>query len=135
MQERELGTTCCLLPAASRRQLVHLLACLLTRKLLLPARIDCLVSPLYRKRKLMTPMEAKEVLGMCVGECKRQAVEATKLNVRQPQHRPTCCMYSSRDSFINRDTSVLFVRRRRSLRGLAVWRSCRPTSAKSTILY
>ena len=39
-------------------------------------RVDCLVSPLYRKRKLMAPDEAKEVLGMCVDECKRQATEA-----------------------------------------------------------
>ena len=38
--------------------------------------MDCLVSPLYRKRKLMAPDEAKEVLGMCVDECKRQATEA-----------------------------------------------------------
>jgi hypothetical protein len=57
-------------------------AVFLTARCVQAARIDCLVSPLYRKRKLMTPMEAKEVLGMCVGECKRQAVEATKLNVR-----------------------------------------------------
>ena len=46
------------------------------------ARVDCLVSPLYRKRKLMTDMEAKELLGMCMGECKRQAVDTAKQTVR-----------------------------------------------------
>ena len=46
------------------------------------ARVDCLVSPLYRKRKLMNLTEAKELLGMCINECKRQALETAKQAVR-----------------------------------------------------
>jgi len=30
----------------------------------------------------MTDMEAKELLGMCMGECKRQAVDTAKQTVR-----------------------------------------------------
>lgn len=48
------------------------------------ARVDCLVSPLYRKRKLMNNTEAKELLGMCISECKRQAIDTAKQTVRVP---------------------------------------------------
>lgn len=55
------------------------------------ARVDCLVSPLYRKRKLMTNTEAKELLGMCISECKRQAVDTAKQPVRALR-RPLICI-------------------------------------------
>lgn len=58
------------------------------------ARVDCLVSPLYRKRKLMNNTEAKELLGMCISECKRQAIDTAKQAVRSPSG--FCCEASLR---------------------------------------
>ena len=79
-------TLCSLLPASMcvdgrHSQVTALLPALLRQECEL-ARVDCLVSPLYRKRKLMNMTEAKELLGMCINECKRQALETAKQAVR-----------------------------------------------------
>ena len=74
--------------AAHRHRVVRLPVSLLQETEL--ARVDCLVSPLYRKRKLMNNAEAKELLGMCISECKRQAVDTAKQSVR-PMYCSVLC--------------------------------------------
>ena len=100
---------CSLLPASMcvdgrHSQVTALLPALLRQECEL-ARVDCLVSPLYRKRKLMNMTEAKELLGMCINECKRQALETAKQAVRgcrvdslglRSRTRAQYCMHCSR---------------------------------------